>query len=161
MPQQTTATLHAIVSDLLANLAFMFADDEASHCCSEGPWLETSISYQGPAAGTLCLQCTRDFSVLLASNLLAAEPEDECAESKANDAVMEFMNILCGQCITTWHGADEVFQLTIPQVTELPGPPRLEETGGPLTATLSISGHPVRVSYLPHARCSQAELHAL
>ena len=47
MLQQKTATLTTIFSEVLANLAFMFTDDEPGPPSAGDIWLETFISYQG------------------------------------------------------------------------------------------------------------------
>jgi len=54
----------------------------------------------------------------LSANLLGLEAEDSGAQVGAVDAVREFMNVLCGQLITTWYGKNQVFDLTIPNVRE-------------------------------------------
>ncbi|MGB2984488.1 MAG: chemotaxis protein CheX [Phycisphaerae bacterium] len=149
MPQQSTVTLKRIFSEVVANLAFMFTDDEEADPSLDARWLETTIGYEGPMSGTLRFHCTREFSELLTSNLLGVDPEDDHATSEADDAVKEFMNILCGHYITALHGTEDVFNVTIPQIRELPEPPALVDDSDPDTATLSVNGHHVQLSYVP------------
>jgi len=149
MQQQQTATLTTIFSEVLANLAFMFSDDEPAETPPGEVWLETTIGYQGPKSGNLCFWCTRSFSVLLAANLLGIDPDDADAESKADDAVKEFMNIICGQLVTALHGAEEVFQLSIPEIRELPESPELLDEPGAEESTLSVEGQRVHLAYAP------------
>ena len=147
--QQKTATLTTIFSEVLANLAFMFGDDDECAASPSSSWLETTISYQGPVRGTLQLRCPREFSVLLVANLLGTDVEDDGAESKADDAVKEFMNVLCGQFITATHGAEDFFDLAIPEIHELaeaPDPPGAAATHA---STLSVSGHRLDLYYFP------------
>ena len=145
MQESKTATLTEIFSDVLADLAFMSTHDEEVVSDAEARWLETSISYGGPTSGTLRLRCTKDFSVLLAANLLGAEAG---VEAKASDAVKEFMNIFCGQFVTAMYGTEEVYNLTIPRIEELPEAPELREDSGLESAVLSVAGHQVQVSCL-------------
>lgn len=152
LPQQKTATLTTIFSEVLANLAFMFTDDEPSVISSGEVWIETTIGYCGPAQGTLTLLCTRDFARLLAANLLGIDPEDEAADAKAHDAAKEFMNIVCGQLVTTLHGTQHVFDISIPIARELPTCPEPPPEGGPETCTLSVEGHRVHLAYMPARR---------
>ncbi len=149
MPQQKTSTLAAIFSEVLANLAFMFNDEEDYDPCSGAAWLETTIEYRGPISERLRLYCTREFSVLLAANLLGVDPADDDAESQAEDAVKEFMNIVCGQLVTALHGTEPVFNLSIPQVTELPGTPDLNSSESNEAVNVSIEGHRVRLERQP------------
>ena len=76
METQKTTTLTVIFSEVLANLAFMFADEDVLEPSTEDNWMETVISYQGASRGKLTFNCTRDFSILLASNLLGLDPEE-------------------------------------------------------------------------------------
>ena len=150
MPEQRTATLTTIFSDVLADLAFMFNDDsDEVQFSSEELWLESSISYLGGTTGTLRLRCTRTFSVSLAANLLGVDPADNDAESKADDAVKEFMNIVCGQLITALHGTEQVFDLTIPEIHVLPEMPCLEDDGTEETVAITVEGQQLQLAYLP------------
>ena len=147
---QKTATLTTIFSEVLANLAFMFSEDEEDIIPSAGDvWLETEIGYRGPQSGTLRFWCAREFSVRLAANLLGIDPDDDDAESQAVDAVKEFMNIVCGQLITAIHGTEVVFDLTIPALRELSETPRFSEDGGPHSSTLFVEGQRLLLCYEP------------
>jgi CheY-specific phosphatase CheX len=149
MQQQTSAVLTTIFSEVLANLAFMFTDEDQVELSAADSWLETVISYQGPTNGTLRFRCTNDFSVLLAANLLGIDSQDPEAEAQARDAVKEFMNIVCGQLVTAVHGSEDIFNLTIPKITELPEAPDLQTDDGTDSSTLSVDGYLVQLSYLP------------
>lgn len=149
MPQQTTATLKTIFSDVLANLAFMFTDDEIPEPSPGDRWFETTIEYEGPRSGQLRFLCTPDFCVLLAANLLGVDPLTEEATQKSQDAVKEFMNIICGQFVTSVYGANDVYNLSIPEVRELPEAPELASSNVPEHATFCIDGHVVQLSHTP------------
>jgi CheY-specific phosphatase CheX len=149
MQQQKSATLTTIFSEVLANLAFMFTEEEQVDLSPADAWLETVISYEGPTRGTLRFRCTTDFSILLAANLLGIDSHDEEADAKARDAVKEFMNIVCGQLVTAVHGTEDIFNLTIPEITELPEAPDLHAADGGDSSTLSVDGYLVQLSYLP------------
>jgi len=150
MQPSKTATLKTIFSDVLANMAFMFNDDDDLDLSEpEVTWLETAIGYRGPWSGELTLWCTRGFAVLLSANLLGVDPRDDDAQSKSEDAVKEFMNIICGQLVTAIHGSEQVFDLTIPVIQELAGPPAFTEVDDPNLATLCIEGNPVQLCYTP------------
>lgn len=145
MAEQKTAVLTTVFSEVLANLAFMFTDEEPQAHSPDDEWLETTISYRGSASGTLRLYCTKQFSTVLASSLLGTEPDDQEAHAQADDAVKEFMNIVCGQLITRAHGTKDVFNLSIPEVRGLNGPPDLDDATQ--TSRLFVDGHCVQLSY--------------
>ena len=149
MSPQTTAALTTVFSDVLGNLAFMFSDGDQADPSSAATWLETTIGYHGPSSGTLRLQCTSEFGVLLAANLLGIDPEDDDAESKAQDAVKEFMNIVCGQFVTAAHGTNDVFDLTIPATRTLEQMPDSLNCDDEWSSTLTVEGHCVQLTYAP------------
>lgn len=142
MQDQQTTTLTTVLSEVLADLAFMFADDGEREPSVGERWLETSISYKGSVSGSLRLTCTWTFAAQLAANLLGMESGEETNEQEANDAVKEFMNVICGQYVTAVYGTEDVFNLTIPEVLELPIAPDLEEfeNSSDETALLSVDG---------------------
>lgn len=149
MQDQKTATLATIFSEVLANLAFMFTDEDPADPPVGDLWFETTIAYSGPVAGTLRLWCTRDFSTRLAANLLGTDPDDPGIEQSASDAVKEFMNIVCGQFVTASHGTEEVFSLTIPRIVELCETPDLKAGEEVETTVISVDGQFVQLSHLP------------
>lgn len=148
--KQKTATVATILSDVLANLAFMFSDDETADPSSGDLWFETTISYRGSFNGTLRFRCPEDFTKLLASNLLGLSPDDEDMGPQGIDATKEFMNIICGQFVTAVHGTKDVYDLTIPEVAVLSEAPTIEpgDKGADISA-LSVEGHLVELVYLP------------
>lgn len=148
MQEQKTATLTTIFSEVLASLAFMFTDEDMVEPSPGELWLETTVTYQGPSAGTLRLRCTSEFSILLAANLLGIDPQDEQARDQARDAIGEFMNIVCGQLVTAVHGTDDVFNLSIPKTCQLSEMPELTLDDSEESTTLCVDGHLVQLSYL-------------
>ena len=145
----TTATLTTVFSDVLANLAFMFTDGDQTDPSPEATWLETTIGYHGPATGRLRLQCTSEFGVLLAANLLGIDSKDEDAQLKTQDAVKEFMNIVCGQFVTEVHGTDDVFDLTIPATRTLGRMPDFLSCDDEWASILTVEGHCIQLTYAP------------
>lgn len=142
MQDQTTTTLMTVLSKVLADLAFMFADNERCAPPVSERWLETAISYEGSPSGTLRLTCTRTFATQLAVNLLGLETGEETTEQESDDAVKEFMNVLCGQYVTAAFGAEDVFHLMIPELLKRPTAPEFGDPEEPLedVALLSVDG---------------------
>ncbi|MGD8453195.1 MAG: chemotaxis protein CheX [Phycisphaerae bacterium] len=141
--------LAAIVGDVLGNMAFMVSDEEPTDFPPGAVWVECTIRYNGPPHGRLSCWCTRDFAIQLAANLLGIEPDEGDALVGAEDAVREFMNVLCGQVVTTWHGSAGVFSLSIPAVRECLDLPETPEGGDRKRCALSISGEPFYCTYEP------------
>ncbi len=147
MQVPTTDILQKVFSEVLANLAFMFPDDSKPELNPEHEWLETTIRYEGPHVATLRLWCTRPFSILLALNLLDVDPRSEDSAPKGEDAVKELINVLGGQLVTTLHGTQDVFSLTIPEIRLLPQPPDETVLDGSMVVRLSIENHSLCLAY--------------
>ena len=149
MQDQATQTLTTIFSEVLADLAFMFTEQEPSEVVPGEGWLETTIGYSGTSTGVLRLRCAHEFSIQLAANLLGLDPDDAEIEHGAHDAVKEFMNIVCGQFTTAAYGIDDVFNLTIPQVVELSESPELQNGDEADASLLFVDGQFVQLAHLP------------
>jgi hypothetical protein len=142
-PTTNAPDLTTVLSDVLGDLAFMIADDEAAEPATGRVWLRGEIAYHGPDSGSLRLWSTRSFASRLAANLLGLEPEDGSAQVGAEDAVREFMNVFCGQLVTAWYGRGPVFNLSIAEVTEQVEPPDIEAVDERSRVQLSVEGEPV------------------
>jgi hypothetical protein len=138
----TRHSLAAVVTDVLGDLAFMVSDGEPAEMPHGAVWLQCEVSYEGPVHGTLCCWCTRDFAIQLAANLLGIEVDEGDAQAAAEDAVREFMNVLCGQLLTAWYGKQAVFAVTIPVVRECAEPQRYPGGNDESRCQVSISGEP-------------------
>lgn len=153
MQEQQRQLLAATFSDTLADLAFMFADDEPTPVDPKGAWVEVSVSYHGPIEGEVRLRCTEAFSVMMAANLLGVAPEDEPAHDEADDALKEFLNVLCGHVVTAIHGTHDVFSLSIPSLRHYASPPASWDQD-PDAVEVTVQGEPVRVVYLAQSSCT-------
>jgi hypothetical protein len=142
IPQSTVRApeLKSIVLEVLGDLAFMITDDEPVHSPSDSDWISGEVSYRGPTAGTVRCCCTRALAIQLAANLLGIEVDECPAQTAAEDALREFLNVLCGQLVTRWYGRSAVFDLSIPSVqVGVPAPTVAGETGSN-TCRLSVEG---------------------
>lgn len=143
--------LGRLLSDVLGDLAFMIADDPPPAPSPGALWLHGAIRFDGGAHhGTARVWCSRVFAQRLAANLLGLEPGEGTVQVGAEDALREFLNVLCGQLVTTWYGTQDVFNLSIPEVTEALDPPpppdptavhcRVQVDGEPVVCTVTRGG---------------------
>lgn len=142
--QSGKIAIGTLMCEVLGTLAFMIRDDDTPLKTAEGPWITAEITYQGPINGRLRLWTTRAFANELAANLLGIDTNDPEAEDAINDAVREFMNVVCGQLVTAWYGSEAIFNLGIPaawSLVELPA----EVTNDANVTRLSVSGQPLLV----------------
>ena len=135
--------LATVLTDVLGNLAFMVSDDDSVEPPPGTVWLKCEINYHGPVSAALTCWCTRDFAIQLAANLLGIEADEGDAQAAAEDAVREFMNVLCGQLVTAWYGTTDVYSLSIPAVRECLDAPTQAEASGGSHCQLSVSGEPL------------------
>lgn len=145
-PSNTAATeLTEVVCNVLSELAFMVTDDERPEAKPGRVWVQSEITYHGPLSGRLSCWCTHEFATRLAANLLGIESESGEAGQAARDAVGEFLNVLCGQFVTTCFGTHDVFKLSIPVVQVMEGAPPPAEAEAPGVCQLTIEGEPLLV----------------
>lgn len=137
-----------IFSEVLANLAFMFTDEGEFVSDPDDQWLETTIDYNGPNTGTLILNCEREFSNTLATNLLGLDPEEQTEDRHALDATKEFMNIVCGQFVTAAYGSEDVYDLSIPEINTLEEAPDFSTNAEDETSILSVDGKPIQLIHI-------------
>ena len=144
----TLPALAGVISDVLGNLAFLVSDDQTPQLPPGASWIEGRIAYQGPYSGELRCWCTHNFATQLAANLLGLEPDSKPVADHVCDAVQEFMNIVCGQLITTCHGSSTVFDLSIPTATCCAGQPPLGFSDETVHCGFSVSGEPLFCAYV-------------
>jgi len=143
----TGPELTHVVLEVLGDLAFMLTDDQPTDWPAGTAWLQGEVSYRGAVAGTLRCWCTRDFAARLAANLLGIEAEQGAAQVAAEDAVREFLNVLCGQLITVWHGTRNVFDLSIPRVHECAAAPAPDGIPARHVCRLSVEDEPLLCTF--------------
>ena len=139
--------LASVVLNVLGDLAFMVTDDSNIDLAAGTVLMRAEVGYYGEACGTLKCWCTRDFAAKLAANLLGIEPEEGEARIGGEDAVREFMNVLCGQLVTIWHGTEAVFNLSIPTVEECCEEPNMSGVEPRHQCRFSIEGEPLVCVY--------------
>jgi hypothetical protein len=144
-PQSTVRVpeLTQVVLEVLGDLAFMISDDEPAPAPAGTEWMRGEVGYHGAANGTLQCWCTRRLAIQLAANLLGIEAEEDPAHTAAEDALREFMNVLCGQLVTSWFGRAAVFNLSIPTVHAGEPTPADVAAAAQDSCRLSVDGEPL------------------
>ena len=138
-------TLETVISNVLQELAFMFADpgtDEDAIAPQEA-CLKAKISFQGPLCGDLGLVFPQSLCFEMIANILGLEPEDISEPGDAEDALKELLNIVCGQFLTSAFGSGLVFDLSIPTVEHLDSVAWDQQQQAPDTTVLLVEDEPV------------------
>ena len=140
-PQTVAAPdLATLVANVLGELAFLFADPDPAQVPPGADGLAAESEYVGPCSGRLRCWCTRGLAQRLAASLLAIEPHEHPAESGAEDALREFMNVLCGQLVAAWHDPRGVYELSLPRAQAHTAPSAASNAEAPHVCRLSVDG---------------------
>lgn len=94
------------------------ADADAVDFGGESPLYSSEVEMRGTFHGTLSVFAQEPFLATLAANILG---NDAPSEDDKLDAFKELGNILAGNFLTEAYGADLVFDVTQPRVSETNG----------------------------------------
>lgn len=121
MQDDYTEELARVFTEVLEQLAFMFVDNPDNDGPDEAPPLAAAtMRFRGPFAGQLALVVPRDMAPVLAANVLGLDLEDVLIAQAPYDALKELLNVTCGNLLTAIAGDEPVFDLTVPEIEELP-----------------------------------------
>lgn len=121
MTEDRKNILTRVFTDILEQMAFMFGDKASPDDFRETaePMLQAQMTYRGNLCGSLSLAVPEAMCPELAANLLGTEPEEAGERHIYIDALKELLNVTCGNVLTAMAGEEPVFDLTVPEVTEL------------------------------------------
>ena len=121
MENEQREVLIKILGTVLEQFAFMIGETvEKEEIFIEGErYLHAIINFKGVQSGTLGIAIPAELGVVLASNILGIDEGDEVAVEKSVDALKELLNIFYGQFLTTVYGEEPVFDLSVPDVSEI------------------------------------------
>ena len=106
---------------VLEKLAFMFGEEvEKEELSGEGEsYYHSMISFKGSCSGAFGIAAPVNFCLELAANVLGMDPDEDEVKGKAGDALKELLNMMCGQLLTDMFGDEEVFDLSVPRLSEM------------------------------------------
>ncbi|MFO7718617.1 MAG: hypothetical protein ACQESV_07315 [Thermodesulfobacteriota bacterium] len=112
-------TLAEVVEQTLEDFAFMFVEDLPQHP-PEPPEEEglyrADINFESPEGqGTLAVIAGGEFCDALARNVLGLEFGEVMLEGAAENALCEFLNVVCGSVVAELYGSEAVVHLSIPE----------------------------------------------
>lgn len=116
MPHDHTDTITQVTSEVLEQLAFVFADpattDELPETLSDA--YAVSVGFRGDATGTLTVVTGHEICAELAANITGEDAEEVSTET-GQLALSELANVLCGHALTEIVGNEPVIDLDPPQ----------------------------------------------
>jgi len=145
MDSETKAQLGDVFCDVLQNLSFMFAElQEAGELPPfRGEFRQARMGFMGPFQGALRLVVPAPMTTELAANMLGLDPDDEETAQRSDDALRELLNVTCGHVLTTIAGEGPVFDLTIPEVSEISAQDASALAQAPEVITIVVDDNPV------------------
>lgn len=121
MNEEMTEMLTGIVSDVFEKMAFMFGELVAKENLPplDDSGYEAKMNFLGPCSGVVGLAVARSMCPVIAANVLGMDEDDGFVVERALDALKEILNVICGQIVTSLAGEEPVFDLSVPQVSEI------------------------------------------
>jgi len=119
MEGKNAIVLDSVCKLILEELAFLFCESQDATAFDYSQIHdahEASMSFTGPKTGKFEIAAGRNLCMLLASNILGIEPHEEMAESYADDALKEALNVICGRFLSEAYGEEAVFSLSAPVI---------------------------------------------
>lgn len=136
-----------VFCSVIEQIAFMFAEvaEPAELPAMDQPFVEAAMSFDGPLRGRLIMAVPRQACCQIAANILGIESDDEFVASRAADSLKELLNVTCGHILTNLAGERPVFDLSIPQVSDLDESAVQSLLATPGTAGFLVEESPVLV----------------
>jgi CheY-specific phosphatase CheX len=139
LPPEPDQLLQAL-ADALNTMAFIVVDPLMESPAADADTLEVTLPFSGPVNGKLYLHAPSALGALVASNILATEPDAPEAIEKAADALRELSNITAGLLLRQLCPADNTPQLGIATTTPAIGP-----MPPSINAALAADGFPITI----------------
>lgn len=111
-----------VCCDIFEQLAFMFGEelDVAEVESDSESFIKAEMFFSGHLSGNIEIIVPTDLSKQLANNILGLEADDETIEQGGyDDAVKEMLNTICGRMLPRLFGDAAVFDLHVPQTSQL------------------------------------------
>ena len=120
MREQLSMAFQEAVSSTLERFAFTFLDfiEEGSFDGKLEDYIYVEMSFGGIADGSISLAAPEPFCQSLAANVLGVDT-GSTDMSEMEDALKEFLNIVCGQLTYDLYGDTPAFDLTVPSVRHI------------------------------------------
>ena len=122
MSSNYKADLSEAFCGVIESVAFMFAEPVLNEDLgpADSDCLRATMSFDGSArSGTISIAAPLNLCVDLATNILGLDPGADVGTTEASDALCELANVVCGRFLTNVAGDEPVFNLSIPEMSQL------------------------------------------
>lgn len=112
--------LSEVGEEIFESLAFMLVmpgmdDDEPAPA---GPRVAATVDFSGPFGGAVAVAVGEEMLGELATNMLGMDETEPPNADQQQDALKELLNVVCGNLLPKLGGADAVFDVHPPELTE-------------------------------------------
>ncbi len=121
MKAEQKELLYNVFCDAMEKLAFMFSEPAERDVLSpiDNKYVSASMTFTGEMTGEISITVSEEMCIEIAANILGVNPDDEQAMNLGIDSFKEVLNVTCGQVLTAIAGEKALFNLSIPEVSEL------------------------------------------
>ncbi len=121
MEKEMRRILDETLCEVLEKQAFLFAEEiePGDVPPQSGKMLSARITFAGTFSGTISLYVTEAMCCEIAANFLGVDADAPGISGKAPDALKEILNVISGNFLTAAAGDGPVFDLTVPQSTDM------------------------------------------
>lgn len=148
-PNDVEEIVFTTVCDVFEKLSFMFgelaAPDELPEPVERN--VKASMTYSGDMSGTFSIVVPDDVCPEIAANVLGTDQDDEIVTVQAGDALKEMLNVMCGNILTAIAGEEPVFDLSVPEVSDVDAAGWTGLVGDEQTNVLLVDDSPVLVQF--------------
>ncbi len=138
-------TLVEVTIEVLERYAFMLGDPPGKGSglvvLSEPSWIVT-VSFAGVRAGGIGMVVTPGLARQAAANLYEGAPAED-GDERAQDAVKELLNIVCGNYLHRVEGGEQGFDFGTPVLQIAAREAAARYVSGKPHASLAVEGHPL------------------
>lgn len=147
MPANCDQVVTEVFTSVMEQTAFMFGEpaDKDELPLSGTPLVQASMSFHGPMGGTLLMAVPQAACLEITANVLGMETDDPFVAERATDSLKEILNVTCGHILTELAGDKPVFDLSIPEVSQLDEPAAAELLADPRTLAFQADDSPMLV----------------
>ncbi|MFN8548140.1 MAG: chemotaxis protein CheX [Candidatus Eisenbacteria bacterium] len=120
MDLENKERVNSQICEVFERMAFMFGDAIEPEEMPEPPdgCFRAEVRFRGDRQGALVMMGASELCPILAANVLGADPEDDEAMARSDDAIKELLNVACGHVLTTLAGEGPIFDLGAPTVAK-------------------------------------------
>lgn len=146
MNESNKEIIKQILINVAQNFAFMFADDLEESQDTSPPYVKAEMSFSGPYKGKSIVIAPELLCNTMMNNVLGIDENELNLGIEPKDALCEFLNIFCGNLLTTIAGTEPIFELNPPIVNEIDEKEWEEVKNDADFIQLSLDDYPIYIS---------------